>query len=266
VARGSAKARGFALLAAFGSLALAACPSLDDLLAQPDAGSPSDAASDRSAPATNDAAPEAGDAADAAPDDLLAAWEFEGSGITVEDVTGHGHTLALIAGATQGDGGLDGGGALVVHGFDFARADSLAGRAFPRSGTITFFLRYTTDAGSGSLFDGHDEERSHIFVRRVSGAGAIQVALQVVDGGYAYEATFGSNPGTWNHVAIAWDEDAGSARNYINGARFRTRDYMKPFTPDDQRVTLGSGFVGTIDRVRIYTRALTDEEISALSR
>lgn len=258
-----------ATLALLLATSLTACPSLDDLLARPDAdGGPLEAGRD----ATDATDADTRDAnADATPG-LVAGWDFdEDGGRTARDLSGHGHDMTLALGSALGPSGVR-GGALVLTGTGFASAASLYDGAFPRTGTLAFFCRYPNDDGGlTSIVDGHEASRSHVFVRRTTNnGGGIQVALQFADAGadasYAFERSFAGITGQWIHVALAWSEGDAVASLYVDGALRFTDAYKGPFAPVDQRWNIGNGFVGEVDELRLFDRVLSAAEISALAK
>ena len=78
---------------------------------------------------------------------------------------------------------------------------------------------------------------------------------------------------TWHHVAAVYDGDKGHTRLYFNGvldatvcgAPGRRRVNTRPVLMG-ARETKADGLNGLIDDVRVYTRALSDEEIAAFVR
>jgi len=105
--------------------------------------------------------------------------------------------------------------------------------------------------------------RPHLLVRRGSGAAAkaFQVAGQVEDGTFAFSMTFDVEQATWTHVVVTWDEPTRSGVIYLNDMPIRRLMLTSPFAPDGQLFRLGTNFVGGIDEVRLYDRALTATEV-----
>jgi hypothetical protein len=75
---------------------------------------------------------------------------------------------------------------------------------------------------------------------------------------------------TWVHLAVA--VDATNARRYVNGVETMSHNISaNPILPNAGPVTIGRGsdfigvFVGAIDSVRIYNRALSAAEIAAIA-
>lgn len=78
--------------------------------------------------------------------------------------------------------------------------------------------------------------------------------------------------GKWTHVAIAFSGlggGKGSARLYLDGKlRGRTAEIEEPFQWDLSKgaIRLGVAYVGLMDDVAIFRRALSDEEITLLAK
>ncbi len=92
-------------------------------------------------------------------------------------------------------------------------------------------------------------------------------------GGYLYVKD-PLHDGNWHHVAAVLEEGSppnlhDHARLFVDGELAEIHDIglldLWPIeTGDTLDVTIGQGFNGLIDDVRIYARALTEEEIRSL--
>jgi hypothetical protein len=216
----------------------------------------------------------AGDGGDASPPgdpDLLGAWSFdEMVGVTAHDASGKGHDAALDGALFVADGVS--GGAVQLDEDAKVRVALLDGPAFPKDGTISLWFRhaYTVSDGDRGLFDGWDKTRSHVFLRRVGGATPthFQAALQPADvtgtGAYAFASSFDTPAGVWTHVVITWSDTSRAGALYVDGALIAIESYDYDFEPQGQSFTLGDGFIGEIDEVRLYARALSGAEVVAL--
>jgi hypothetical protein len=201
---------------------------------------------------------------------LVGAWDFEGTGNVAEDSSGNGHPMELAGQATQdADAGVH-GGALVLRGRDNASVPSLDAGAFPRTGTMTLWLRYAAETPAGfGVFDNFDTTRSHLFLRqRPNTQGTVQVAFQLSPdtGDYAWENTFSTTPATWIHIAVAWDEPGKRAALWLNGHSLHDAAFAAGFTFGEQRFLLGDNLTGAIDEVRLYRVVLSDAEIKAIAK
>jgi len=105
----------------------------------------------------------------------------------------------------------------------------------------------------------------------ISAAG--KVIVELVDGNkvsYRTEQTGAVPENAWTHLAVVVDRTKGQIRYYLNGVLDCTRNLPSSFTgPLDvpgKELTIGSTwhpFIGLLDEVRIFKRALTDAEIQA---
>ena len=73
----------------------------------------------------------------------------------------------------------------------------------------------------------------------------------------------------WHHVAAIWSDVNGTMQLYLDGEFIMEADYLSTAYPLTNIFLgqMGSGnrpFIGVLDDVRIYTNALTEEEVFAL--
>jgi hypothetical protein len=73
----------------------------------------------------------------------------------------------------------------------------------------------------------------------------------------------------WHHVAAIWSDVNGRMQLYLDGEFIMEADYLSTAYPLTNMFLgqMGSGnrpFIGVLDDVRIYTNALTEEEVFAL--
>ena len=102
-----------------------------------------------------------------------------------------------------------------------------------------------------------------------SNANLNRVFFQAHDSGGTFRAVF-SNPNAvvnteWHHVAVSYERP--TARFYVNGQPWGTavRDFdMRPTSGELLIGVFSTFFSGSIDDVRIYSRALTASEIQTL--
>jgi hypothetical protein len=224
--------------------------------------------------ATVTSVPDGGDAgAEAAADDpsLVGAWSFDtvGSGGTVPDVTGHGHTAQLVGTTVGTDAGVRGGGVILDTGTGFVDVPDLNAAAFPRSGTLSFWFLWTsmTTDTEDRIFSGYSLAEDHLFVRHANAdtVGIIQVALQPKAAAeYVWEADFPVPANHWAHLVLTWDEVVRRASVFLDGTPEYTGGYTAAFAPSGQIVRMGESMHGRIDEVRLYNRVMTDAEASQL--
>ena len=195
-------------------------------------------------------------------------WGFdEGTGTTIADNTGHGHTATASSTPTWSSGVwnssavmLGGSDSIIVpHDDDFSvsRIHTISAWIKPDallSSSVVIFKKYSS-SGIGYTFTGGP-------------AGVLQ--YQVANGGTpaALQSTTVLTPGEWYHVAaklfIQGSDDYLAL--YINGnldtlSRLALDSY---FGTNSSDVAIGKEFNGVIDDVRFYTIALSEEELRAM--
>lgn len=272
--------RFIAALVTSGAFAGCLFPSLDDLQ-RSDGGS--DGASDVTAPldvadvvqptpdASDGGCPPNGDPT------LLAYYRFdEGSGNIVKDCSGNGFDGVLL---TQPDGGSWTQG----HSGSAIRVDGTAGcveigappkLVLSQAITATAWVRVDQYVSLGYIV-GKTKDASY-FGWRIAGDTPAVITWDVpygnLDGGGGPSASASNQPsGMWMHVAATFAANDTIAL-YINGSQVASSSVSSAIL-DDSQATVRIGcradtslfFVGLIDEVRIYGRALPASEIATLA-
>jgi hypothetical protein len=111
-----------------------------------------------------------------------------------------------------------------------------------------------------------DEPASPIYVFRVQ-PDQVRAILSTSAGNTTIQGTTVLPTNEWIHVALAYD--GGEARIYVNGQLDVSSNVSGEITQSNNELRIGLGdpagyFHGTIDDVRIYNKALTQEEIQAI--
>lgn len=259
---------------------IAACSLFTDLSGF-DEGAPQVA--DAGADAVGDATTDASIAPDASPDGCpvanvssgLLAWYplDENTGTTITDCSGNGlHGISVgdpptwTAGHSATSGRaleLDGSGC-----FSIGEAPSLAFGTASRF-TVAAWLRPKAFASAGN-------DARLFFMRRGSGTGwhvatddpsDVEIEVGTTN---AFEVQAGITTNAWIHAAFVYD---GALKIYVGGILMKTLNGPIDFTPGESSTArLGcsspgtSGYVGLVDDLRIYGRALTDAEITTLAQ
>jgi hypothetical protein len=81
-------------------------------------------------------------------------------------------------------------------------------------------------------------------------------------------------PGRWTHVVFTFERfntgrSDGVARLYLDGApqgSLSARQQTFTWDPDKVAIGLGLGYIGMLDELSVFDRALTPDEIRSLSR
>jgi len=204
----------------------------------------------------------------------IAAWPFEevGEGGTVEDVTGNEHT-GTVEGATLARGKY--GQALQFDGEnDVVKVPSSPEFALTEGFTLESWVRPESESN----------EWAPILAKEMGGGEATnELAWWLYEGDWNSNEPFGGtepSPGVrdeahaddplpvdaWSYVALTYD--GAKVRLYVNGELVDCSPVPAgppPVTGGELQIgaatELGTHFIGRIDEVRIYDRALDDSEV-----
>ena len=202
---------------------------------------------------------------------LAAWWKLdETSGTTAADSSRYGHKGTLKGGLSFNKDSADGrtGKALKLDGEDnIIEIMGYKGISGTRPRTITAWIKTTSSRGNLISWGTEDFGQMWIF-------GHIRGRIGVTPhGGYLYmnEQT---NDDEWHHVAVVVQEAElpnlyDDVRLYKDGTPAEIHDIglldLWPIeTGNELNVTIGRGFKGLIDDVRIYDRPLSEDEINAI--
>lgn len=225
---------------------------------EPDAGDPRDASAEA----------EAG----IADPDLVAAWSFDSvTGSVVPDLSGNGHDATLV-GTTVADGGVRGAAVELGPGRS-VRVGSLDGEAFPRSGSLSFWIAYGQAPANETgqhIFDKWDPLRAHLYISRtLDKATPLYVAFQQPsDAGPQAFTTYAPTESSWTHVVVTWDAVKKEGQVFSGKKLVRAAPYdadNASFVPSAQLFVFGgTQFIGRLDEVSVYKRALSAAEVASL--
>jgi hypothetical protein len=99
--------------------------------------------------------------------------------------------------------------------------------------------------------------------------GRASCSLRIAGGGSSTESAVGATPvvvGEWQHIAATWDGE--TIRVYYNGTLDGETTFPHTLATSDGELWIGryySAFSGDIDEVRIYNRALSAAELTAIA-
>jgi uncharacterized protein len=205
-------------------------------------------------------------------DSHLLAWlKFdETSGTTAADASGHARAGTLEGGLAFDEASVPGrhGRAIQLDGkTQLIRISGFKGVTGTRQRSVSAWIR-TRDAGGEIVSWGTNDAGRMFIVSFIRG----RVGL-TPRGGYLYmKATVHDD--AWHHIAIVVSEAAepnlhDDVRLYRDGERAEIDDIglldLWPIdTGDRQDVIIGRRFRGAIDDLRIYDRALSDDEVRTL--
>jgi chitodextrinase len=201
---------------------------------------------------------------DAAPSGLVAAYSFDaGAGTTVADASGNGNDGAISGATWHGSGKSD--GALSFDGddwvtvadapsLDLSGAMTLEAWVKPSGSGTTWRTVLAKERASGvayALYARQSSSRPAASVRVSSTKSAVGAVLLPLD--------------TWSHLSATYD--GTRLRMFVNGVESGSAAVSGSIRTSSGPLRIGgmSGhrFVGLLDDVRIYNRALTAAELQA---
>ena len=204
---------------------------------------------------------------------LMGWWTFDdATGTVAADSSKHGRKGQLLGDMTFGKNSVAGriGKALNLDGGDdLVRITGYKG--VTRTGPRTISAWIKTDAANGEIVSWGKDDFGQMWILRF-----IRRHIGVTpNGGYYYMAE-DVHDDTWHHVAVVVREVElpnlhDDVTLYLDGKiaevhRIGLLDLWPIETGADLEVAVGKGFKGSIDDLRIYSRALSDEEILTLHR
>jgi len=197
---------------------------------------------------------------------LVGAWAFdEGGGSIARDSSGNSNTGTLTNAPTWTTGKV--GGAIQLNGWDqgVQVPDSPTLNITGQALTLASWI-YPTATQSGTII--HKDYHYSLFRNADGSISYADSALW----SYAAVGSYGQTPiNAWSHVAVTFD---GSAiRFYVNGQLIGTVPRIGTLTANTNPLYLGSyaGYVGSyrfagrLDDARVYSRALSAQEVAALA-
>ncbi|HYE08175.1 MAG TPA: LamG-like jellyroll fold domain-containing protein, partial [Planctomycetota bacterium] len=216
--------------------------------------------------------------------DLVAYWKFDAqTGLTARDWTGNGHTATLRGGSMRSTTVsssilFDNGGSATFDGTnDFVSVPYAA--ALNPSSAITVSAWINATSGNGSYrtivslpYGATWASPWAAYALRLTTGNKLEcwiddyVAASSVTGGTDILAGTG-----WRHVAFTYD--GATITLYRSGLASTPKAYASPINASTRALAIGTNnttspseyFVGQIDDVRIYSRALTGAEIRNLA-
>jgi hypothetical protein len=194
---------------------------------------------------------------------LVGAWAFsEGTGTTTADASGNGNT-GTVTGATWTGSGRH-GGALVFDGVTSAVRIPASASLNPTAGmTVSAWVQPTVAQSSWRAIV---QKEADAYFLHASGDGPLRPAGGGTFVGNVNHASAPTAIGVnaWTHLAVTYD--GTTVRLYVDGTQVATRVAGGAIQSTTQPLWIGSNsygenFVGLIDEVRVYSRALTPAEI-----
>jgi hypothetical protein len=202
---------------------------------------------------------------------LVGWWKFdETTGQKAADSSRQAHP-----GVLQGDFSFDSqsapghvGQALRFDGKrEGVRVTGYKGITGPQARTVSAWIK--TPAGEGDLVRWGKDDAGKMWI-----FGHIRGRIGITPRGGYYYMKPGTHDDAWHHVAVVVAEASppnlhDNVKLYLDGRVAEVDDIglldLYPIdTGDEQDVVIGRGFKGLIDDVRIYDRALSEDEVTSL--
>ena len=223
--------------------------------------------------------------------DLLVHYKLdETSGTVAADASGNGFDGTIDGGTNWSGGRLD--GALEFTGTGYVTLPAGEMGLFSDNGSVVFWMSADVPTGIYTMFWGGDnitgggfgaENEMHVHLESEVAdiwAGGELSFFAIADPNVHLfsDPDKGTDPATppvnpwllgdtyWHHVAATWSDASSSIKLYIDGELITEAEYISTAYPLNNiflgQMAAGSRyFVGMLDDVRIYSNALTDQEI-----
>ena len=202
---------------------------------------------------------------------LLAYYKFnETSGTTASDSSGHGLPGTLVSGPTWVAGKYN--NAVSLDGIDDHVSLPNGIMASVNDFTISAWVKLSTNNYWNRVFDFGNNTSSYMVLTPMGGAGVVRYSINTGAGEQIIDGTAALPTGSWQHVAVTLSGTTGTL--YVNAAPVGTNSSMinKPSgLGSTSRTWIGRSqfaadpyFNGQMDEFRIYRRALSGTEITAL--
>jgi hypothetical protein len=210
----------------------------------------------------------------AAPSGLLAAYAFnEGTGTTTADATGKGHTGRLVGGATWTNTGRYGKAISFNGSTGYVDIGNAADLQITGSMTWSAWIYATANpADDGQIISKSTGPGWQLKTSPDTGPHTFGVAVSPTSNSITQRySTTVRQLNTWYYVTGVYDATAHTLNIYVNGVldngvllgTVPASQYNAPANVSIGRRNAGFYFQGTIDEVRLYSRALTQAEIQA---
>ena len=188
------------------------------------------------------------------------------------DMTGNGNNGTLVNNLTYN---YSNGGSLVFDGVtNYTTSPSLSGTSFPQNtGTISFWYNMDSNAPASTglpIFDGYDNTRNHIFIRRyyISPYNLQVSCVSTTNGGtYVFVTNQIVSLGVWHNIVVTYVTGTNSSvKLYVDGILLNSGTISdSTWKPTGQFVGFGfplyAAFKGNGSVLQIYNRVLSLSEV-----
>ncbi|MHC4071157.1 MAG: LamG domain-containing protein, partial [Planctomycetota bacterium] len=216
----------------------------------------------------------AGHRAPAATDaSLVIYYSFDEVSDIVADQSGKGHDGVVVGDVTADAGGMYGGAANFATG-SYLDLDgpSIPAEDIPTAAmTLAAWINIANTGGDHEIFSARASDESWLIHPEPKSSGDIRWLLRSYGGTTIFQIRAGTVTwDQWLHFAGTYDKESAKAALYINGELIEEMDVASPADIAGDwdlgaRVGLtidnGRPFTGLMDEFRMYTRALSHDEI-----
>ena len=204
---------------------------------------------------------------------LVIYYDFDEVGEVVADQSGKGHDGIVMGAVTaEADGKIGGAANFATGSYLDLDGPSIPAEDIPTSAmTLAAWIKIANTGGDHEIFSARASDESWLIHPEPKSSGDIRWLLRSYGGTTIFQIRAGTV--TWNqwlHFAGTYDKESGKAALYINGELIEEMDVTSPadiagdwdlgarvgLTIDD-----GRPFTGLMDEFRMYTRALSHDEI-----
>jgi len=204
---------------------------------------------------------------------LVIYYSFDEVGEIVADQSGKGHDGVVVGDVTAEPEGMYGGAANFASGSYL----DLDGPSFPAEDiptsamTLAAWIKCANTGGDHEIFSARASDNTWLIHPEPKSSGDIRWLLRSYGGTTIFQIRAGTMTwDEWLHFAGTYDKESAKAALYINGELIEEMDVASPadiagdwglgarvgLTIDDARP-----FTGLMDEFRMYTRALSQDEI-----
>ncbi len=204
---------------------------------------------------------------------LVIYYDFDEVGEIVADQSGNGHDGVVNGDVTAEAEGMFGGAANFANGgFLDLDGPSIPAEDIPTSAmTLAAWIKIANTGGDHEIFSARASDESWLIHPEPKSSGDIRWLLRSYGGTTIFQIRAGAVTwDEWLHFAGTYDKATGKAALYINGELIEEMDVENPAdiagdwglgarvgkTIDD-----GRPYTGLMDEFRMYTRALSQDEV-----
>jgi hypothetical protein len=204
---------------------------------------------------------------------LVIYYSFDEVGDIVVDQSGKGHDGVVMGAVTaEADGKIGGAANFATGSYLDLDGPSIPAEDIPTSAmTLAAWIKIANTGGDHEIFSARASDESWLIHPEPKSSGDIRWLLRSYGGATIFQIRAGTVTwDEWLHFAGTYDKDSGKAALYINGELIEEMDVTSPadiagdwdlgarvgLTIDD-----GRPFTGLMDEFRMYTRALSQDEI-----